>query len=339
MNNLDDDLARWLAEDERLSQQAESSVDWLAEFDPDRQAVYIKLGPFKRIYLRPQKFTQRFYHKLYPLKIESWPYRKQLSLFNDFCAIEIKLDLRFQATLPYVQRHSDRLADINQHIKHNFADHLEEIVNREIKELGDGQWVRTGLGEVENKIIIAICELLAMHQVQAQAICNIRVEFADFPLVEPGENNVYLNVLKKSYEITERKNIEVCRQQRLTEKQKLLEKQQELEYQQQMAELEIQAQTLEAEKTQRLLVDKQNQLIEQLALEKRIFSEKLQHEAELKEMQLETELRIQKQQKTKQRSAEIEQLTEWLIHKAKMEERKVSAEIKSRDNISKLRRE
>jgi hypothetical protein len=297
MTHTDDDLSRWLAEDMLFAEQPESAENWAAGFDPDRQLVYIKLGPFKIVYLRPQKFTRRFYHKLYPLKIEPWPYRKRLSLFNNFCTIDIVLDIRYQATLNYVQKNLELLPDFNQHIKQSYADYLDEIVDREMKDLGDGKWVQTGLAAIENKIAISISELLAMQLIQSQAACNLIVTFADFPLVEPGQNNVYLNVLKKSFELTDQNNREISRQQRLLEKQKLLEKQQELEHLQQIAELEVQAQALEAEKTHRLLAEKQAQLIEQLAIEKRIFVEQLQHDTQLKEMQLESELRIQKLQK------------------------------------------
>ena len=335
MNNADAELERWLVEDEALAEQYPATEDWIAGFDADRQVVLIKLGPYQKLYLRPQKFTKRFYHRLFPLKIESWPYRKQLSLFKDFCSIDIVLNLRFQATLSYAQRNSELLASIDQHIKHSYADQIEDLVHRALENLHDGKWVQTGLFAIEKNIANSICELLAMQQIQSEASCRLDVKFADFPDVAPGPDNVYLHVLKKSFEISDQKNREILRQQRLQEKQELHAKQLHLQHEQEMTELALQEQAQQAERTRRLLTEKQNQLVEQLAIEKVIFAEQLSHEARLKEMQLDNELRTQELLNAKQRLAETQQMTELLAHQTKLDEQKFSAEMSRRQNASK----
>lgn len=326
MNKPGTELENWLGGGDVFEEQFPGAENWVAGFDADRQAVIIKLGPYKRLFLRPQKFTKRFYHQLYPLTIETWPYRRQIKLFDDFCTLDLVLELRFQATLSYVQRHSELLPTINQHIKQTYADLLDDVVNRELQNLGEGSWVQTGLSGVEKSIMNSLCEILAIQQIQSQAICNIAVSFEEFPAVQPGRENVYLHVLKKTFEINDKKARELGRQQRLLEQQALQEKQRQLEHLQELTELELQAQALEAEKVRRLLEEKEDQLALQLAIEKRIHAERIKHEAELKEMLFDIELRAQEQQQAKQRLAEIRLLSEQLAHQAAIEEKKRLAE-------------
>jgi len=331
MTEFDNELQQWLAGGDLLAQPFPAADDWIAGFDPDRQAVVLKAGPFKRLYLRPQQFSKRFYHQLYPLTIENWSYRRQLQLFDNFCCIDLLLDLRFQATLAYVQKHEELLANINQHIRQTYADLLDEIVNRELQHLSDRVWVQNGLTNIEKRIAAGVCELLTLQQIQAQAQCKITASFADFPSVEPGQHNVYLHVLKKTYEINEQKQIETERQQRLLEQQQILEKQRRLEHLQELTRVEIQEQALESEKKRRLLEEQEDLLALQLAIEKRIHAQQISHDAQLKEMLLDSELRIQEQHQGKQRLAEIRQFNEQLAHEAKMEAMKIRAQIQRRE--------
>lgn len=330
------ELERWLAGEDVWSEQYPAADHWVAGFDADRQVVLFKLGPFKRIYLRPLKFTKRFYHQLYPLPIADWPYRKQICLFDNFCRIEIDLRLRFQATLAYALRNSELLPSINQHIQETYADLLDDIVNRELLKLADGGWVHTGLGQIETAISASICELLAMQHIQSQAVCAMAAEFDEFPDVQLGRQHVYLNVLKKTFEINEQKNRELSRQNRLLEKQKILEKQLELEHLNELTELELQAQALEAEKQRRLLEDREQQLAEQLIVEKRLYAQRIRHEAELKEIQMESDLQVLENNQARQRLADSRLLDEQLAQQARMENKKMLAEIQRRENAETL---
>ncbi|MDD4914955.1 MAG: hypothetical protein PHW13_07960 [Methylococcales bacterium] len=332
MNKLHNELERWLAGDDIFAGQPTASDVWIAGFDANRQVVIARLGPYKKLFLRPKRFSKRFYHQLYPLKIEHWPHHRQFKLFDDFCTVDMHLDLRFQATLPYVLANSELLPTVNQHIKATYADLLDDIFNRELRNLDDGVWVQTGLADMEKRIANAVRELLAIQQIQSQVVLNIDARFETFPAVAPGPNNVYLHVMKKSYEITEQHSRESARQSQLLEQQALEEKRRHFEYLQQQAELESQEQALLAEKTRRLLAEKTAQLAGQLLIEKRLHAEQIRHEAELKEMRIDSELRMQERQQEKQRLVDSRQLTIQLAHLADMEDRKVVAEIQRREN-------
>lgn len=332
MNNSDAELEAWLAGEDLFLPALQDPEHWVAGFDPDRQLVLLKIGPFQRLFLRPQKFTKRFYHQLFPLTIETWPYRGRVQLFDDFCTVDVALDLRFQATLNYVQKNTEVLEGINPHIQGLYAAVIEDKIHQELNKLADGGWVRDGLSEHEKRIAVSVCEVLTQQHIQAEAICRMSVSFIDFPEVQLGKDSVYLHVLKKTFELNQEKNLERQRQQRLNEQQVLSEKQLELEHLKQVAEMRRQLQLAEAEAQIQLLHDKEQQLARQLEVERRLHSVQIEHEQQLKEMSFELELRTQQELEARRRVAEAQQMTERLAHQAEMEDKQALAEIQRRES-------
>ncbi|MDT4291256.1 hypothetical protein RO575_16960 [Methylomonas sp. MO1] len=337
MNSTGSELEIWLAGGDLFEESlADSAEQWIAGFDADRQVVQLKLGPYKKLFLRPKKFVKRFYHHIHPLTIESWQYRRQLSMFDDFCTVDLALDLRFQATLAYVLKNSEMLPTINQHIKQLYADIIDDVVNLELQTLADGNWIQTGLIDTEKRIALAINQVLMQQHIQSQALCSLTASFNEFPSVQLGRDSVYLNVLKKTFELNEERTRELSRQQRLLEEEEIHEKRLQLEHLRRVSELELQMQAQEAEKQRRLLEDKQEQLSQQLELEKRLYAEQLRHENELKAMRLEAELLAQETQQVRQRLAESQQLTEQLTHQAELHDKKVLADIRLQQRTQSL---
>lgn len=330
MTDSNTELDAWLAGQDLFGNYEMLPETWVAGFDADRQLVETRLGPFKRLSLRPAKFAKRVYHQIHSLKIEAWPYRRQVKLFDDFCTIDIVLDLRFQATLEYARRNAEVLATINPHIRSLYADVIEDKINQELNNLADGSWVQNGLAHHEKRIAISVCELLAQQHIQAEAICQMSVMFADFPEVQLGRDSVYLHVLKKTFEVNDQKNRERLRQQRLAEQQALQAKQQELEHLKQLAEMHRLIQLQEAEAQIQLLLDKEQLLARQREVEKRIHAEQVIHEQNLKTISFETELEVKQQLDAKQRMNELDQLEELLAHQTLVEERKTLADIQRR---------
>jgi hypothetical protein len=255
-----------------------------------------------------------------------------MQLFDDFCTVDIALDVRFQATLNYVQKNTEVLESINQHIQGLYAAVIEDKINQELNKLADGSWVRDGLSEHEKRVAITVCEVLTQQHIQAEAICQMSVSFIDFPEVQLGKDSVYLHVLKKTFELNEEKNQERQRQQRLNEQQVLSAKQQELEHLKQLAEMQRQIQLAEAEGQIQLLHDKEQQLALQLEAERRLHEVQINHEQQLKEMSLELELRIQQELDARRRLAETQQMTDRLAHQALLEDKQTLAEIQRRES-------
>ncbi|QPK64628.1 hypothetical protein IVG45_06645 [Methylomonas sp. LL1] len=330
MNHQNSELDAWLAGQDIFEQNLPVPEDWVAGFDANRQLVVFKLGPFKRLFLRPGKFNKRFYHQLYPLSIETWDYRRQLKLFDEFCTLDIALDIRFQATLAYVLKNSEMLESINQHIQALYADVIEDKINQELSNLADGSWVQKGLVNHEKRIAISVCEVLTQHHIQAEAVCRMSVSFVEFPDVQLGRDSVYLHVLKKTFELGEQKNQEMLRQQRLIEQQALLAKQQEREHLKQLAEMQRQIQLQEAEAQIQMLLDREQQIANQREVERRLHAEQVEHEQQLKQISLEIELRMAQQLEAKQRLAERQRITDQLAHQAILDDKRTLAEIQRR---------
>ena len=334
MTQVNSELDAWLAGEDVLGPVISEPEDWVAGFDPDRQLVLFRLGPYQRLYLRPAKFNKRFYHELHPLTIESWPYRRQIKLFEDFCTIDVALDLRYQATLQYVQKNTEHLQDINKHIQTLYSSVIEDKINQELSKLADGVWVQTGLAKHEKRIAISLCEVLTQQHIQTEAICHMTVNFVDFPEVQLGKDSVHLHVLKKTFELNEQKNQEIWRQQRFNEQQALAAKQQELEHLKQMAEMQRQVQLTEAEAQIQLLQDKEQQIIRQREVERRMHAEQVRHEQQLKEIAFKIEQQTQQELEARQRLAELQQVADRLEHQALVEDRETLAEIKRKQLLA-----
>lgn len=339
MSNPNSDLDAWLAGEDLFEQTMQEPEEWVAGFDADRQVVLMRLGPFQRLFLRPLKFSKRFYHQIFPLQIQTWPYRYQVKLFDDFCTVDVSLQLRFQATLSYVQKNLEALEGINQHVQAVYGAVVQDKINQELHKLADGSWVQNGLALHEKRISLNVCEVLTQQYIQAEAICKMNVTFVDFPEVQLGKESVYLHMLKKTYELNEQKNQEILRQQKLDEQQALLAKQQELEHLKQLAEMQRHIQLAEAEAQIQLLQDKENLIARQREVELRLRAEEIEYEQQLKKIRQDSELRTQHVLDMQQRQAEIEQIGDSLAHQAFLEETRTVAEIQRKQKQQQLWRE
>ena len=320
MNQPNTELEAWLSGVDLFEPASNDLEDWVAGFDADRQLVVFKLGPFKRLFLRPETFQKRFYHQIYPLAIQSWPYRRQIQLFDDFCTLDIELNIRFQATLAYAQKNSEILEMLNQHIQQVYTAVIEDRINQELSSLADGVWVQKGLSNHEKRLAVSVCEILTLQHIQAEALCHMSASFAEFPEVQLGKDSVYLHVLKKTFEIHQ-------------------QKQAELEHLKQLAEMQRQIQLQEAEAQLQLLEDKEQQIARQRDVERRIHAEQINHEQQLKEISLEIELRGQQELESRQRLAETQLTTDRLAHQTFLTEKQTIAEIERQAMIQRRRRE
>jgi len=317
-----------------LTQQDHTKpLSWDPGFDVDRQVVHAKLGPFQWFWERPRKkFTPRFYHHLYALPIEDWHYRETLSLFEGFCRLDVALQIKFQATVEYARRHIERLEQLNAHIKSAYATVVQDIVYQAVQTLHDGRWVHTGLVELQQQIAHRINETLLLQGIQAQTFCQMRVEFAEFPDTQPGPTNVYLHVLKKTYETNETNTLEHYRQQQ--EEARL-----QLAQQKRMAEIDKERQIQSWMQQQALLAEQLKHQAQQFALERQLRQQQAEHEATLQEIAHQQKLKAQARQQMETRVAELQDLPNQLQHEALLSEQRTRAEIARTEKEKALWRE
>lgn len=331
MNNPGTEIDQWLIEGTLETTQELSTEIWVANFDVERQVVFSKLGPYSKLFLRPKKFIKRFYHTVYPLLIEDWPLIEEIQLFDGFCTINTQLNIRFQASFAYAQSQVEILSEINAYIKNTYYAGIIDLINSELHNLQDDSWVRTGLGNIEKAISIAVCEMLVLENIQSQAVCIVKATFAEFPDVRPGKENIYLTVLKKNYQVTEENREELFRQQQLEQQQQLEHKQRQLEDMRKNAELERIKQAQDAAHQRQLLLDQEQQLQEKLVIQTRLYAEELQYQNRLKEIALQADLQQKQQQEEKVRIAEQKSQAEILAHQLLLREQEVQTEIKKYD--------
>lgn len=321
------EIERWLVESTLENQQEQNTDIWDVIFDEGRQLVLFQCGPYQKLFARPDKFVKHFYHTLYSLTVEDWKISEQIQLYDEFCSIEVQIDIRFQATLKYAQRHIEILSEINDQIKKTYYKAIYEIMSKELLSLQGDSWIRTGLGDIEQAITIAINEMLMLENIQAQTRCAIHAEFSEFPDVQLGKEGIYLSVLKKSFEVSDEQREEYFRQQQQQQQQIQEHKQKQLEQFAQEAEFERQKQAQKAEHQMQMLLEKEQQLKDQLEIETRLHSEKIQHDNYLSEITLDVELKSNQEREKRIRVAEEQLLAEKLSHQAILKEQELQANI------------
>jgi hypothetical protein len=327
MNSSGTEIDRWLAEGTLVNDDLSSPEVWEVVFDADRHLVHTKLGPYWKLFIRPEGFVKRFYHHVYPLPVENWRISQQIKLYDGFCTIDATLDIRFQATLKYALGNMDILSSLNNHIKATYEDLLINLIDKELLNLSDGSWVQKGVADIEARISLAVSEMLILQNIQSQTLCSLKPSFEEFPDVQLAQESVYLSVLKRSFEFNDTKREELFRQEQEAEEQRLLHKQKQLDQLNRDAELERSKQAQEALNRKQLLEEREKQLLEQFEIEKRIHIEKLNHANSLKEITLEAELQEQQKHEASLRLAEQKAHTELLAHQAKLKEKELAADI------------
>lgn len=321
------EIDQWFIEGTLADDELAVSEAWDPVFDADRQLVLTKMGPYWKLFLRPEGFVKRFYHLVYPIPVENWCITEQVKLYNGFCTIAVTLDIRFQATLKYARSNMDILSDLNEHIKTAYEDLLINLIHKELLKLSDGAWVQKGLADIEKKISLAASEMLILQNIQSQVLCTLKPSFEEFPDVQLAQENVYLCVLKKSFELNEAQREELFRQEQETEQQKLEHKQKQLDQFNRDAELERLRQAQEALNKKLLLEEQEKQLQEQFEIEQRLHAEKVKHENSLKEITLEADLQEQQKHEARLRIAEQKTHMESLAHQAKLKAKELEADI------------
>lgn len=327
MNNSSTEIDNWFIEGTLASDDAAMPEVWEPVFDADLHLVHTKIGPYWKLFLRPEGFIKRFYHKVYPLPIESWRISEQVKLYDGFCTFDVTLDIRLQATLKYAHSNMAVLSDINGHIKTAYQDLLLNLIQKELLDLSDASWVQKGVTEIEKRISFAVSEMLILQNIQSQTLCTLKPSFAEFPNVQLAQESVFLCVLKRSFEFSHAKREEIFRQEREIERQNLEHKQKQLEQLNRDAELDRLMQAQEALNKKHLLEDKKQQLREQFDIEQRLHLEALKHENNLKEITLELSIQEQKKRENRLRMEEQEKQPELLAHQTRLKEKELETEI------------
>ncbi|MGZ8135768.1 MAG: hypothetical protein ACXW1W_00560 [Methylococcaceae bacterium] len=331
MSNSKSSLDDWLSD---LS--SPSIVDqgfWDPGFDGERRVVFSKLGPYQKLFERPQYFMPRFFHHIYPLLIEDWFLTTKTTLYGGFCTMATDLRIIFQPTFNYAKRNIEVLPRLNQHIKTNYEGVIKDIVSAELRNLDDGGWVQTGLGSMERQIETVINEALVLRHIQCRSICVLKPAFeelTDHTKLDDRftQSVIYLSVLKKNFEFREQKNSELFRQEEELELQRLAHKQKQLETINQEDEILRKKLALEAEAAKRQLEEQERQRTARYVIESRLHEEKVIHDTHLKEIEQAKEEQFKKEQQILQQQIELQMQARQFEHELLLKQNEREAELK-----------
>ncbi len=306
---------------------------WDPGFDAERRVVISSLGPYRRLFERPQNFIPRFFHRVYPLPIEDWDLVIKSHLHGGFCTLTAELQIHFQATLKYIERNLDALPDVNRLIKVSYESIIKDIVNAELSHLKDGLWVQTGLAAMEGQIESVINETLILKHIQCRAICQLHPAFAEITDVEKLDGRftqeaVYLNVMQKNFEFREKQAQELFRQEEELELLRLEHEQKLLDTINQEDVIQRQKQALEAEAVKRKLEEQETHRVEQHTIEKRLQAQKTNHEMHLKEIELAAEIQFEKEKQLRQQQLDLQKQAQKLEHERMVKDLKRDAEMR-----------
>lgn len=340
MNNNSSPQDAWLS---IFSPEPDANLDyWDPGFDSERRVVFSKLGPFRKVFVCPAYFSPRFFHRIYPLPIADWQLIFKTQLYSGFCTITANLDIHFQATFTYIKSNMDVLStgneDINQNIKKNYEGLIKDVVTGELCQLKDGNWVQTGLQDLERRIENIINESLILKHIQCRTICALEPQFEEITEDEKLDGRftqapIYFNLLQKNFEFREQQKLELFRQEQTLELQRLANEQKQLEFIAEEDEIQRQKLELEALAEKRHLESHENQRLEQQALEMRLCLSKMIHEKTIKELELESELKLKKEQQLRQQELEQEMRFKKLKHERLLKEQELKAEIEEKEQV------
>ncbi len=270
-----------------LSESPAGNDTWEPGFEAGRHLVQVRLGPIDHLFLRPSGFRQRFYHRLYSMPVETWQIETAVALFSGLCTIEVRLKIRFQATLRYAEKNPEAWEEINRHIRAQMEVLIFDVVEARVTALESGDWIETGLHETEKQLAMAINETLALNDIQCRALCSLKAVFAD---PAAGDREVLLReeivqaIMKKQTE-SERLRFQIDRERREESLR------QELEQIRFALESSARKQVEETEGRKSRLQTKRRKMAELREIERKLHQETLQHQSKLEQMVLEKQLR------------------------------------------------
>ncbi|BBL71388.1 hypothetical protein [Methylogaea oryzae] len=280
---------------------------WDAGFVAGSQAVVARIGPYRKLFLRPQHFRQRFFHRVYDLPIEDWRVTPLARELGGVCQVQVNLTVRFQPTLAYVSAHPECLADVSRFIRTQFEPVLVDEAELMMRELESGEWMLDGCGPWERRLEDAVQVALAVHHVRCRCHCRIDAGFDSATSVD-HLTPAGLRLREHYLVLQRRQEDEAARRlrQRLDHEEEARRLQ--LEHQEKLLELaranrelERRAEQQAAEELREKLEVEEARLRETMDSEARRQKEQLRYEHEVKKLKLAVE-----QEELQQRQSTLE---------------------------------
>ena len=289
----DDNIDQWAP----LAEQA-GEYEWDPGFEGDRWVVISRIGPFEKIFIRPEVYTRRFFHKAYNLPVEQWKISSHTKLFGGLSSVKADISILFQPTIKYVERNVEVLPEVGPHIRANYETVVKDIVERALLDIEEGKWMGLGLEKIERAIETSIHEMLIVQFIQSRANCKLEPHFEELSSdkIESMSGHLkhqsaYLELVRQKHEFYRQREQEIHHQNEQLEQAKLEHETNMLE---QFRRDEALRKTRDREETERVkaqLYEEEKRLVARESSEERRHSERIKHETLLREMEMDAKIK------------------------------------------------
>jgi hypothetical protein len=285
-----------------MAETPQNEADWDPGFDGGRQVVVSRLGPWRRVFARPERYRKWFFHTLYDLPLDEWEMTAPPRSLAGVCRVQTALFIRFQPAVRYLAANIDCLVDPYAHVRQRFRAVMVDQAEQALKDLARGDWLEEGLTPTERAVEEAVNVTLALNDIHARCRCEIEVEFlADgqqppSPVMkDAGFYDKYPELMRGRIAQEQQDMQERMGQLDEKRRQHLAYRERQLELERQTLELEQRAEreTLTEMKGKLHLAEEEQRL--QRESELRRHQEQLQQEAELQRQSREAELAMEQQ--------------------------------------------
>jgi hypothetical protein len=270
---------------------------WDPGFVGDHYVVAARLGPFRKLFLKPRDFTPRFYHRLTELAIEDWSLPVPDLNLGGSLRIGVDLSVRFQPTLDYVRAHPDSLDQLAHVIKLRYQRVLLDLALEELRMLEDPFWLTEGCAGIERRVEALTNEALAAQGIRCRARCVLTPEFealdeAEVENLPPWSSHrpLYLALLQRQRDLAAEAERRRREQEAQDEAARLERERARLALEQRETELRKAKFVHETERLKMELATEEALQAERRAAETRQKEEQVRHEQKLREMEIEAEL-------------------------------------------------
>lgn len=271
---------------------------WEAGFEGGRSIVVSRLGPYMRVFPCPKRFSRRFWHQVHELPIHDWHITPEPLRLGAFCHISASLNLRFQPTLSYARDHLDHLPELDRHIRKHHGALLHDLIEREMQWMEtDARWLEAGYAITERAIERGVHELLALRNIQSRCLCRIEAHFDAPAELDPATLTPWSRHRAIFDELLRRQRETSASLAREHAEELLAEQRQKLKREEELLELKCHEEAIRKQQLQREierlraeLEAEETRMAEQRASEARQGEEQIRHAANLRKLEMESDL-------------------------------------------------
>ena len=270
---------------------------WLTGFEGDRRVVLARIGPYRRLFLRPQHHILRLHHRIYDLAIEDWRLPLDAPRLGPLCTLTASLSIRFQPTLAFAREHVEQIANLGNYIRSRYRTLLQDAAEQALLALESRDWLEQGHEAVQELIEDIVHELLAIRDIQSRCRCRIEVSFAhldtarleeELHSIDPKRSRMARQILRHQRTTAEHSAQEQLEQHILDDRLRLERQERLVDLLKEETRVRQRHQEQESALAREDLKGEEARQMERLESEIRQRLERVRHEHELKRLELES---------------------------------------------------